>query len=254
MVDAEVTNDTIEFASPQKRGSGSVDVIPEDDGIKSPGATTERPMEDSTRAEPPTRTDSGSAIALVKRAARRASSALLSLKSTSSRDLFFSKSNTGPSWLRKLSAARRSADSRESIDEQSMSSKSAKGVARDALDRADAATSFRPLPRELLDDGFKVPNFDVTRLQDIGDRPTGRGCQAYIWRCIVPEGKKAGQIVGVLTRLANDTGPDPLADGKSRSIRSRISGGTKWLGLRSKSKSPKFGADRKHYYPDDDTA
>ena len=60
----------------------------------------------------------------------------------------------------------------------------------------------------------------------------------------------AGHIVGVLTRLANDTGPDPLADGKSRSIRSRISGGTKWLGLRSKSKSPKFGADRKHY--DDD--
>ena len=65
----------------------------------------------------------------------------------------------------------------------------------------------------------------------------------------------AGHIVGVLTRLANDrAGPDPLADGKSRSIRSRISGGTKWLGLRSKSKSPKFGADRKHYYPDDDTA
>ncbi len=151
-------------------------------------------MEDSTRVEPPTRTDSGSAIALVKRAARRASSALLSLKSTSSRDLFFSKSNTGPSWLRKLSAARRSTDSRESIDEQSMSSKSAKGVARDALDRADAATSDRPLPQIVLDDGFKVPNFDVTRLQDIGDRPTGRGCQAYIWRCVVPEGKKAGQV------------------------------------------------------------
>lgn len=193
MVVAEVTNDTIEIKSPRKRGSGSVDVIPEDDGL-SPKTTTERPMEDSTRAEPPTRTDSGSAIALVKRAARRASSALLSLKSTSSRDLFFSKSNTGPSWLRKLSAARRSADSRESIDEQSMSSKSAKGVPRDALDRADAATSFRPLPREVLDDGFKVPNFDVTRLQDIGERPTGRGCQAYIWRCVVPEGKKAGQI------------------------------------------------------------
>ena len=65
----------------------------------------------------------------------------------------------------------------------------------------------------------------------------------------------AGHIVGVLTRLANDrAGPDPLADGKARSLRSRISGGTKWLGLRSKSKSPKFGADRKHYYPDDDTA
>ena len=60
-------------------------------------------------------------------------------------------------------------------------------------------------------------------------------------------------IVGVLTRLANDrTGPDPLADGKTRSLRSRISGGTKWLGLRSKSKSPKFGADRKHYYPNGD--
>ena len=65
----------------------------------------------------------------------------------------------------------------------------------------------------------------------------------------------AGHIVGVLTRLANDRGgPDPLADNKSKSLRSRISGGTKWLGLRSKSKSPKFGADRKHYYPDDDTA
>ena len=65
----------------------------------------------------------------------------------------------------------------------------------------------------------------------------------------------AGHVVGVLTRLANDrAGPDPLADGKARSLRSRISGGTKWLGLRSKSKSPKFGADRKHYYPDDDTA
>ena len=63
----------------------------------------------------------------------------------------------------------------------------------------------------------------------------------------------AGHVVGVLTRLANDrAGLDPLADGKSRSIRSRISGGTKWLGLRSKSKSPKFGSDRKHYYPDDD--
>ena len=64
----------------------------------------------------------------------------------------------------------------------------------------------------------------------------------------------AGHIVGVLTRLANDTGPDPLADGKTRSLRSRISGGTKWLGLRSKSKSPKFGADRKQSFPDDDVA
>ena len=62
----------------------------------------------------------------------------------------------------------------------------------------------------------------------------------------------AGHIVGVLTRLANDTGPDPLADGKTRSLRSRISGGTKWLGLRSKSKSPKFGADRKQFFPSDD--
>ena len=62
----------------------------------------------------------------------------------------------------------------------------------------------------------------------------------------------AGHIVGVLTRLANDRGgPDPLADGKTRSLRSRISGGTKWLGLRSKSKSPKFGADRKQFSPDD---
>ena len=64
----------------------------------------------------------------------------------------------------------------------------------------------------------------------------------------------AGHIVGVLTRLANDTGPDPLADGKSKSLRSRISGGTKWLGLRSKSKSPKFGADRKQLFPDDAVA
>ena len=64
----------------------------------------------------------------------------------------------------------------------------------------------------------------------------------------------AGHIVGVLTRLANDTGPDPLADGKTRSLRSRISGGTKWLGLRSKSKSPKFGADRKQFFPDDAVA
>ena len=64
----------------------------------------------------------------------------------------------------------------------------------------------------------------------------------------------AGHIVGVLTRLANDTGPDPLADGKTRSLRSRISGGTKWLGLRSKSKSPKFGADRKQLFPDDAVA
>ena len=64
----------------------------------------------------------------------------------------------------------------------------------------------------------------------------------------------AGHVVGVLTRLANDTGPDPLADGKTRSLRSRISGGTKWLGLRSKSKSPKFGADRKQFFPDDAVA
>ena len=65
----------------------------------------------------------------------------------------------------------------------------------------------------------------------------------------------AGHVVGVLTRLANDrTGPDPLADGKSRSIRSRISGGTKWLGLWSKSKSPKFGSDRQQFFPDDDVA
>ena len=71
-----------------------------------------------------------------------------------------------------------------------MSSKSAKGVPRDALDRADAATSFRPLPKVVLDDGFKVPIFDVTRLQDILERPSGRGCQAYIWRCVVPEGTK----------------------------------------------------------------
>ena len=47
---------------------------------------------------------------------------------------------------------------------------------------------------------------------------------------------------------------DPLADGKTRSLRSRISGGTKWLGLRSKSKSPKFDADRKQFFPDDAVA
>ena len=64
----------------------------------------------------------------------------------------------------------------------------------------------------------------------------------------------AGHILGALTRLANDRGPDPLADGKTRSLRSRISGGTKWLGLRSKSKSPKFGADRKQFFPDDAVA
>ena len=45
-----------------------------------------------------------------------------------------------------------------------------------------------------------------------------------------------------------------LADGKTRSLRSRISGGTKWLGLRSKSKSPKFGSDRKQFFPDDAVA
>ena len=151
MVVATGVNDTLELASPRRRGSSSSDVVPEDDGIEqsgieqsAAGATAERPMEDSTRAQPPTRTDSGSAL---KRLVKRASSTLLSLKSSSSRDVFFSK-NTGPSWLRKLSAARRST---ENIDEQSVSSKSAKGVPRDALDRADAATSFRPLPREVLD-------------------------------------------------------------------------------------------------------
>ena len=77
---------------------------------------------------------------------------------------------------------------------------------------------------------------------------------ATAWHFVQRVRCTAGHCVGVLTRLANDTGPDPLADGKARSLRSRISGGTKWLGLRSKSKSPKFGADRKHYYPDDDTA
>ena len=41
---------------------------------------------------------------------------------------------------------------------------------------------------------------------------------------------------------------------ESKSLRSRISGGTKWLGLRSKSKSPKFGSDRKQFFPDDDVA
>ena len=64
----------------------------------------------------------------------------------------------------------------------------------------------------------------------------------------------AGHVVGVLTRLANDTGTDPLAVGKTRSLRSRISGSTKWLGLRSKSKSPKFGSDRKQFFPDDAVA
>ena len=64
----------------------------------------------------------------------------------------------------------------------------------------------------------------------------------------------AGGIACIHTRLANDTGPDPLADGKSKSLRSRISGGTKWLGLRSKSKSPKFGSDRKQFFPDDAVA
>ena len=48
--------------------------------------------------------------------------------------------------------------------------------------------------------------------------------------------------------------PIALADGKTRSLRSRISGGTKWLGLRSKSKSPKFGSDRKQFFPDDAVA
>ena len=60
-------NDTLELAggaNRRRRGSSSSDVVPEDDGIEqsAAGATTERPMEDSTRAEPPTRTDSGSAI------------------------------------------------------------------------------------------------------------------------------------------------------------------------------------------------
>ena len=49
----------------------------------------------------------------------------------------------------------------------------------------------------------------------------------------------------VLTRLANDTGPDLLADGKAQKYSLAHLGGTKRLGLRSKSKSPKFGADRK---------
>ena len=71
MVVATGVNDTLELASPRRRGSSSSDVVPEDDGIEqsAAGATAERPMEDSTRAQPPTRTDSGSALKrLVKRA------------------------------------------------------------------------------------------------------------------------------------------------------------------------------------------
>ena len=202
MVVAEVTNDTIELASPRKRGSGSVDVIPEDDGITSPreGATTERPMEDSTRAEPPTRTDSGSAI----------------------RENYGTKVDVY-SWA--IAA----------WEIWNLKGKPFTGYDIEKHLRLVVHAGERP----------KVPmawNGDLNELL------------ATAWHFDQCVRCTAGHIVGVLTRLANDRGPDPLADGKTRSLRSRISGGTKWLGLRSKSKSPKFGADRKHYYPDDDTA
>ena len=109
---------------------------------------------------------------------------------------------------------------------------------------------------------WKIPRAPSRRRAHAGERPKVpmawngdlRELLATAWHFDQRVRCTAGHVVGVLTRLANNTGPDPLADGKARSLRSRISGGTKWLGLRSKSKSPKFGADRKHYYPDDDTA
>jgi hypothetical protein len=120
---------------------------------------------------------------------------LLRLSSTKGDAFFKSSSDATPAWLAARRLSTRSVS--HAADHRSDDDITLYGTKREEveeLDKAETAATARSLPKGMLDDGFVIPSFEVKALQDLGDQPAGRGCQAYIWRCIVPEGKFGGQV------------------------------------------------------------
>mmetsp|Transcript_28632 Transcript_28632/g.88544 ORF Transcript_28632/g.88544 Transcript_28632/m.88544 type:complete len:510 (-) Transcript_28632:22-1551(-) len=119
------------------------------------------------------------------------------MRTSSTRDSFFSKSSEStPAWInkRRLSMRISTANSgaMEFEDDTTI-----RGGRVDVMDKAATAVTTRPLPKSMLDDGFVIPSFDVTGLQSMSDAPVGKGCQAYVWSCVVPDGKHANEKVAL---------------------------------------------------------
>jgi len=63
----------------------------------------------------------------------------------------------------------------------------------DPLGRPLRATTYRPMPRRFIEDGFVVPEFDYAKLRDVSDAPVAAGTQARVFSSVVPRGKRKGE-------------------------------------------------------------
>jgi len=114
-------------------------------------------------------------------------------------DMFFSRTeDSTPTWMlkRRLSTRTVTLPNEDSYDENDPNH-DATNHGKDVLDHVENAMTMRELPRGVVDDGFKIPSFAVTQLQNMSDKPVGKGCQAHIWSAIVPEGRYRGQKVAL---------------------------------------------------------
>ena len=104
---------------------------------------------------------------------------LLRLTSSKGDAFFKSSSDSTPAWLAARRLSTRSVS--HAADHRSDDDITLYGTKREEveeLDKAETAATARPLPKGVLNDGFVIPSFDVTALQDLGDQPAGRGCEA----------------------------------------------------------------------------
>ena len=77
----------------------------------------------------------------------------------------------------------------------------------DALDaEARKASTDRALPSRLVDDGFRMPEFDYGTLARVSERPKGSGTQALVYAATIPTGTRAGEAVALKVLRPNLAG------------------------------------------------
>ena len=77
----------------------------------------------------------------------------------------------------------------------------------DALEaEARKASTDRALPSRLVDDGFRMREFDYGTLAGVSERPKGSGTQALVYAATIPTGTRAGEAVALKVLRPNLAG------------------------------------------------
>ena len=63
-----------------------------------------------------------------------------------------------------------------------------------------------PPSARLVDDGFRMPEFDYGTLARVSERPKGSGTQALVYAATIPTGTRAGEAVALKVLRPNLAG------------------------------------------------